>query len=110
MTAPNGMETSAARMVTLATNQNCSMNSRNWKGRRKTARLTSAARAKRRPVCRSAPVITTAPGGRHGQGGRRGASRVGVADGGAGCGGQLVEHAEDAFPSPCDGGAGRQAG
>ncbi|CAM5691888.1 hypothetical protein SGLAM104S_05554 [Streptomyces glaucescens] len=44
MTAPKGMETRAAgRMVTPATNQNCSTNSRNWKGRRKMARATSAA-------------------------------------------------------------------
>ncbi|CAM5718563.1 hypothetical protein SALBM217S_01693 [Streptomyces griseoloalbus] len=58
MTAPKGIETRAAgRIVTLATNQNCSMNSRNWNGLRKTARPTSAASAKSRPVSRRAPVI-----------------------------------------------------
>lgn len=54
MTAPNGMETRAAgRIVTLATNQNCSMNSRTWNGLRKIARATATARAKSFPVSRS---------------------------------------------------------
>ena len=42
MTAPNGIETSiVGRIVTLATNQAWSMNSRHWKGRFGSARITS---------------------------------------------------------------------
>ncbi len=43
-------------MVTLATNQNCSMNSRTWKGRRKVSRHTVPASANSRPVSRSGAV------------------------------------------------------
>lgn len=56
MTAPNGMETSAAgRMVTLAMNQNCSMNSRTWNGRRKIARSTVTDSANSLPGSRRKP-------------------------------------------------------
>ncbi|EGJ73036.1 putative D-methionine ABC transporter, ATP-binding protein [Streptomyces sp. Tu6071] len=86
MTAPKGIDTSAAgRMVTLAMNQNCSMNSRNWKGRRKIARSTSRVSAKSLPVWRSGP--SNGFGGRGGAGGGvRTASRgtVGGSGGGAG--------------------------
>ena len=42
ITAPNGIATSAAgSTVTLATNQNCSISSRTWNGRRKVSRTTS---------------------------------------------------------------------
>ena len=43
ITAPNGIATSAVgRIVTLAMNQDCSMNSRNWNGRWKNPRMTSS--------------------------------------------------------------------
>ena len=57
MTAPNGMETSAVgRIVTLAMNHACWMNSLAWNGRRGRVAETSRAIAKRLPACRSAPV------------------------------------------------------
>src|SRR3954466_5474758 len=57
MTAPNGMETRAVgRMVTLAMNHACWMNSLTWKGRFGSARNTSRVSAKSEPDWRRAPV------------------------------------------------------
>src|SRR6187455_229810 len=57
MTAPNGMLTSAVgRIVTLARNQACWMNSLAWNGRRGSERMTSRPSANRFPLCRSAPT------------------------------------------------------
>ena len=57
MTAPNGIETSAVgRIDTLAMNQNCWTNSRNWNGRRKMLRITSRPSAYSLPVSRIAPA------------------------------------------------------
>jgi len=57
MTAPNGMDTSAVgRIVTLAMNQDCWMNSLVWKGRLKTLTPTSSPRPNSRPVSRRAPA------------------------------------------------------
>src|SRR6266516_632439 len=54
MTAPNGIATSAVgRIVTLAMNHACWMNSRNWNGRRNVSRPTSRNRANKRPLCRT---------------------------------------------------------
>ncbi len=51
ITAPNGMATSAVgTIVTEAMNHACWMNSRSWNGRRKSARSTSRANAKRLPA------------------------------------------------------------
>src|SRR6478672_904741 len=51
ITAPNGMATSAVGMiVTDAMNQACWMNSRIWKGRRKSPRPTSRPKAKSLPA------------------------------------------------------------
>ena len=57
MTAPNGMETRAVgRIVTLAMNHACWMNSLTWNGRFGRARSTSSASAKSEPDWRRAPV------------------------------------------------------
>src|SRR6476620_5884062 len=57
MTAPNGMDTRAVgRIVTLAMNHACWMNSLTWNGRLGSARMTSRARANSEPDCRRAPV------------------------------------------------------
>ncbi len=57
MTAPNGIATNAVgRIVTLAMNQACWMNSRNWNGRWNTPRATSSPSANKRPVSRSIPA------------------------------------------------------
>src|SRR6478735_88095 len=57
MTAPNGMETRAVgRIVTLAMNHACWMNSLTWNGRLGRARNTSRASAKSEPDWRRAPV------------------------------------------------------
>ena len=57
MTAPNGMATSAVgRIVTLAMNQVCWMNSRIWNGRLGSARMVSSAKAKRLPLAASGRV------------------------------------------------------
>src|SRR3954453_8913138 len=54
MTAPNGIDTSiVGRIVTLAMNHDCWMNSRVWKGRLNVMRKTSRNSAKRRPDCRT---------------------------------------------------------
>ena len=54
MTAPNGIATSiVGRIVTLATNHACWMNSRPWNGRLKISRITSRNRAKRLPAWRT---------------------------------------------------------
>ncbi len=81
MTAPNGMDTSAeGRMVTLAMNQNCSISSRTWNGRRKVSRITLAASPNSSPVWRSAPrpgragwspLVTSPPAARRWPGSRR---------------------------------------
>src|SRR3954463_2303544 len=57
MTAPKGMDTRAVgRIVTLAMNQACWMNSLTWNGRFGTARMTSRASAKSEPDWRRTPV------------------------------------------------------
>ena len=57
MTAPNGIDTSAVgRIVTLAMNQHCWMNSLVWNGRRGRARRTSRTSAKSDPLWRRAPM------------------------------------------------------
>jgi hypothetical protein len=57
MTAPNGMVTSIVGMiVTLATNQACCTNSRNWNGRLNVMRPTSRNIANKRPDCLSPPT------------------------------------------------------
>src|SRR6476469_5922095 len=57
MTAPNGMDTRAVgRIVTLAMNHACWMNSLTWNGRFGRARNTSRASAKSEPDWRRAPV------------------------------------------------------
>ena len=51
ITAPNGMATSAVGMiVTDAMNHACCRNSRSWKGRRNTPRITSSAKANSLPA------------------------------------------------------------
>ena len=76
MTAPKGIATSAVgRIVTLAMNQVCWMNSRTWNGRLGSARMTSRAKAKRLPLVASGRVGENRPssspgafglsGGRH---------------------------------------------
>ena len=57
ITAPNGIATSmVGTIVTLATNQACCTNSRNWNGRRNNSRKTSRNRANRLPACRTPPA------------------------------------------------------
>ncbi len=56
-TAPNGIATMAVgRIVTLAMNQACSMNSRNWNGRLNVFRATSTKSSTMFPACVSAPL------------------------------------------------------
>ena len=60
MTAPNGIETSAAgRIETELMNQACWMNSRTWNGRRGTDRRVSRQKAKNVPACPT-PALTRA--------------------------------------------------
>ena len=62
ITAPNGMATSAVgRIVTLAMNQDCWMNSRSWNGRLGSALTTSSANAKRLPLAASGRVGENLP-------------------------------------------------
>ncbi len=57
ITAPNGIDTRAdGRIVTLAMNQNCSISSRTWNGRRKVSPMTLAPSANSLPIWRSAPA------------------------------------------------------
>ena len=54
MTAPNGMETIiVGKIVTLAMNHACWMNSRPWNGRLNVSRPTSRKSANRLPACRT---------------------------------------------------------
>ncbi len=67
ITAPNGIATSAVgRIVTLATNQVCWMNSRIWNGRLGSARMTSRAKAKSFPLVASGRVGEKRPSSRPG--------------------------------------------
>src|SRR3954451_16567566 len=104
MTAPKGIATSAVgRIVTLAMNQVCWMNSRTWNGRFGRARMTSSAKANRLPLAasgrvgenfpssspgafglsvavtppRPARAARRVPGGQHGGGGGARRSRLG---------------------------------
>ena len=67
MTAPKGMATSAVgRIVTLAMNQVCWMNSRIWNGRFGSALIVSSAKANRLPLAASGRVGENLPSNRPG--------------------------------------------